>query len=112
MQDPAFRQALQWAVDNEKIVAIAYSGEALPADTIINRDFYAKTADYQWTPPADQACTFDLEEAKAALYAAGCTDGDGHGTREYKGKDIKLRFFAPSSSPAYPCCAKLITGWF
>jgi peptide/nickel transport system substrate-binding protein len=112
LQDPAFRQALQWAVDKEKIVAIAYGGEALPADTIVNRDFYAKTADYHWTPPADQAYTFDLEKAKAALDAAGYTDGDGNGIREYKGEDIKLRLFAPSSSPGYQSSAKLLTGWF
>ena len=40
LQDPAFRTALQWAVDKEKIVSIGYSGNAAAADTILTRDFY------------------------------------------------------------------------
>jgi len=112
LTDPAFRQALQWAIDKEKIVAIGYNGNAAPADTIITRDYYAKSADYHWTPPADQAYTFDLGKAKAALDAAGYTDGDGNGIREYKGKDIKLGLYSRAESPESQNCGKLITGWF
>ena len=112
LTDPAFRQALQWAVDKDKIVAIGYNGNAAPADTIITREFYSAEADFHWTPPADEAYTFDLEKAKAALDAAGYTDGDGNGIREYKGKDIKLRLYARTESPESQNCGKLITGWF
>ena len=63
------------------------------------------------TPPSDPY-TFDLEKAKAALDAAGYTDGDGNGIREYKGKDIKLRLYARTESPESQNCGKLITGWF
>jgi len=112
LTDPAFRQALQWAVDKDKIVAIGYNGDAAPADTIITREFYSAEADFHWTPPADEAYTFDLEKAKAALDAAGYTDGDGNGIREYKGKDIKLRLYARTESPESQNCGKLITGWF
>ena len=50
LQDPAFRSALQWAVDKDKIVAIGYNGNAAPADTIVTRDFYTAEADYHLTP--------------------------------------------------------------
>ena len=104
LTDPAFRKALQWAIDKEKIVAIAYSGNAAPADTIVTRDYYSDSADYHWTPPAGEAYTFDLEKAKAALDAAGYKDTDGDGTRDYKGKPIKLRLFARAESPENQNC--------
>jgi len=114
LTDPAFRSALQWAVDKAKIVSIGYNGNAAPADTIVMRDYYSAEADYHWTPPAGDpnTYTFDLEKAKAALDAAGYTDGDGNGIREYKGKDIKLRLYARTESPESQNCGKLITGWF
>jgi peptide/nickel transport system substrate-binding protein len=112
LQDPAFRSALQWAVDKDKIVAIGYSGNAAPADTIVTRDFYTAEADFHWTPPAEQAYTFDLDKARQALDAAGYPDGDGDGIREYKGKPIKLRLYARTESPESQNCGKLITGWF
>ena len=63
LQDPAFRSALQWAVDKEKIVAIGYNGNAAPADTIITRDFYSAEADFHSRP--DDPYTFDLDKAAA-----------------------------------------------
>ena len=110
LQDPAFRTALQWAVDKEKIVSIGYSGNAAAADTILTKDFYPPDADFHLTP--EDPYTFDLEQAKAALDAAGYTDGDGSGIREYEGKDITLRLYARTESPQSQNCGKLITGWF
>ena len=110
LQDAAFRTALQWAVDKDKIVAIGYSGNAAAADTILTRDFYPPDADFHLTP--EDPYTFDLEKAKAALEAAGYTDGDGNGIREYEGKDITLRLYARAESTESQNCGKLITGWF
>lgn len=110
LQDPAFRQALQWAVDKDKIVEIGYYGNANAADTIITKDFYSPDADYHWTP--DEPYTFDLDKAETALDAAGYTDNDGNGVREYKGKDISLRLYARSESTESQNCGKLLTGWF
>jgi len=114
LQDPAFRSALQWAVDKDKIVSIGYSANAAPADTIVTRDFYSAEADFHWSPPVGDPSTyvFDLEKAKAALDAAGYTDSDGNGIREYKGKDINLRLYARSESTQSQNCGKLLTGWF
>jgi peptide/nickel transport system substrate-binding protein len=97
-------------VDKEKIVAIGYSGNAAPADTLCTADFYSAEADYHLTPSTPY--TFDLDKARQALAEAGYVDGDGNGTREYKGKDIKLRLYARTESPESQNCGKLITGWF
>ncbi|HEX5642900.1 MAG TPA: ABC transporter substrate-binding protein [Thermoleophilia bacterium] len=110
LQDPAFRTALQWAVDTDKIVSIGYSGNAAAADTLLTRDFYPPDADFHLTP--EDPYTFDLEKAKAALDAAGYTDGDGNGIREYEGEDITLRLYARTESTESQNCGKLITGWF
>ena len=114
LTDPAFRSALQWAVDQEKIASIAYNGNARPADTIVQSDFYGADADYHWEPPAGDPDTyvFDLERAKQELDEAGYTDGDGNGIREYEGEDIELRLYARTESPESQSAGKFIAGWF
>ncbi len=112
LQDPAFRSALQWAIDKDKIVSIGYNGNAAPGDSLVTRDFYSSEADFHWTPPAEQAYTFDLDKARQALDEAGYPDASGDGIREYKGKPIKLRLFARTESTESQNCGKLITGWF
>jgi peptide/nickel transport system substrate-binding protein len=110
LQDPAFRSALQWAIDKDKIVSIGYSGNAAPADTIITRDFYTADADYHLTPSSPY--TFDLDKARQAFDEAGYPDANGDGIREYNGKPIKLRLYARTESPESQNCGKLIAGWF
>ena len=64
LKDWKFRQALQWAVDKNKLCAVAYGGMAKPADTIITANYY-HNPDWHWTPPADQAYSFNLAKAGA-----------------------------------------------
>ena len=114
LTDPAFRRALNWAVDRQKIVDIGYNGFAGPGSTIVMPDYYDPSADYHWTPPEGDpnTYTFDLERCKQELDAAGYTDNDGDGIREYKGKPIELRLAARSQSIESQNCGKLISGWF
>ena len=109
--DPAFRRALNYAVDKEKICEVAYSGYAVRAETVIVSDYY-KDPDWHWTPPDDVRYTFDLEKAKAELEAAGYTDHDGDGIREHKGKPISLRLWVLKRSPERQSAGKLMTSWF
>jgi peptide/nickel transport system substrate-binding protein len=112
LTDPAFRRALQWAIDKEKIVSIGYNDNANAASTIVMADYYDDDADYHWEPPDDVAYVFDLERAGQELDAAGYPDGDGDGIREYQGEPIKLRLYARTESAESQKCGKLITGWF
>jgi len=106
--DPAFRHALNWAVDLEKIAEIAYYGYATPATSILRNDFWT-SPDYHFEPAADQKYTLDPERAGQELDAAGYKDTDGDGVREGKdGKPMKLRLWAVSEKPEYTSTAKLI----
>ncbi len=110
LRDVAFRQALNHAVDRERLVAIAWNGNAQPGTTIMPPATWSDP-DFHWEPPADRLYHFDLAKAGEMLDAAGYTDSDGNGVREYKGKDIKLRLRALAGDVHGQGEGKLITGW-
>ena len=105
--DQAFRQALQYAVDREKIVSTAFAGYAALGSSTVPP--YSR---FHWEPPAEQLYTYDPEKAKQMLDAAGYTDSDGNGIREYKGEDIDLRLLVTNDYPPNLSTAKLVVGWF
>ncbi len=105
--DPEFRQAVNWAVDREKVVSVAMNGYATVGSTLIVP--YSK---YHWEPPADSLFTYDAAKASELLDAAGYRDIDGDGFRETKeGKQLSLRFYATADSPENQTAGKLIVGW-
>ncbi len=55
LKDWRFRQALNWAIDRQKVVSIGYSGHATPATTIIRSGYYKPPLDWHWPPPAARA---------------------------------------------------------
>jgi len=111
LKDSKFRQALNWAIDRQKIVDIGYFGHASPATSIIRAGYYKPPIDYHWQPAASELYTYDPAKAEAALDAAGYKDTNGDGVREFQGKPIVLRLFARSQSATDQRVGKLITGW-
>jgi peptide/nickel transport system substrate-binding protein len=112
LKDVRFRTALDTAIDRDKLVAIAYGGEAVPGTTILPPENW-RDPDYHWQPPAGVLRTFSLEEAGRLLDEAGYEDTDGDGVREDKdGKPIKLRMWALNSNTQAQSAAKLTAGWF
>jgi peptide/nickel transport system substrate-binding protein len=111
LRDWRFRQALNWAIDRQKVVDVGYFGHAQPATSIIRAGYYKPPIDYHWQPAADEMYTFDPAKAEAALDAAGYKDTDGDGIRDYRGKPIVLRLYARSQSATDQRVGKLITGW-
>jgi peptide/nickel transport system substrate-binding protein len=112
LRDPAFRAALNFAIDKQKIATVAYSGQVSPATSFIPAGLYAPDLDYHWDPGA-ATYGFDLEKASAALDAAGYRDSDGDGIREGKdGKPIKLQLLARNESIMSQQSGKFIAGWF
>jgi peptide/nickel transport system substrate-binding protein len=106
--DEKFRQALNWAIDREKIVELAFFDQADMGSTLI-----VPYSQYHWEPPADRAYKYDPELAKTQLDLAGYEDADGDGFRETKdGKPLSLRLLVTSDSPENQTAAKLIAGWF
>jgi len=105
--DPAFRQALQYAVDREKNAAVAYSGYLDPAGVLL-----PPYSAYYWEPASDQAYTYDPAKAQAMLEAAGYKDVDGDGFRETKqGKRLSLRLYTDAQTPENVSTSKLAAGW-
>ena len=112
LKDVTFRQALNWGIDRQKIVDLAWAGRAQPGTTIMTPDSWVDP-DYHWQPPADATYTYDPAKAKPMLDAAGYKDTDGDGIREDKnGKPIKLRLWARAESPESQKTGSLLTGWF
>ncbi len=112
LKDAAFRRALNWAIDKQKVVDIGYFGHAEPATTIIRANYYKPPLDFHWQPAEGEVYTFDPARAGSELDAAGYRDADGDGVREDKaGKPIELRLYARSQSATDQRVGKLIAGW-
>ena len=109
LKDWKFRQALNWAIDKEKIASVSYGGHAEPATTVITANYYSDP-DWHWEPPADVTYGFDLEMAAQKLDEAGYEDSDGDGIREYQGKPITLRLWSRSESTISQSVGKLVAG--
>jgi peptide/nickel transport system substrate-binding protein len=105
--DQQFRQAVNWAVDREKVAEVAYQGYGTVGSSLVVP--YSK---YHWEPPAESAFSYDPAKANELLDAAGYADVNGDGYRETKdGKKLSLRFYATTDSTQNQTAGKLIVGW-
>ena len=107
LKDQQFRAAVNWAVDRQKVVDVAYQQYGTVGSSLVVP--YSK---YHWEPPADQAFSYDPAKANQLLDAAGYKDVNGDGFRETKaGKKLVLRFYATTDSTQNQTAGKLIVGW-
>jgi peptide/nickel transport system substrate-binding protein len=110
LRDWRFRNALNYAIDRQKLCDLAYMGKAAPGTTILPPGMWTDP-DYHWEPPADQLMSFDLTKAGQLLDEAGYPMG-ANGLRQYRGKPIELRLWATTESTPEQTAMKLIAGWF
>ena len=110
LKDWRFRQALQWAIDHNKLVQVAYGGLAQPATSVLVSHLWSNP-DWHWEPPAAERYTFDLAKASRMLTAAGYPLKNGLRLNK-QGKPIVLRLWTRSDSAAQQSAGKLIAGWF
>lgn len=112
LQDPAFRDAIGYAIDQKSIVDRAFRGLADPGIGVV----MPVAADY-YSDLSDIRRHFDLAEAGRRLDAAGYRDTNGDGVREDKeGNSFQLELIAASAgggaSMQTPIAAlQLIAGW-
>ena len=109
LKDWKFRQALNYAIDVQKLVSIAYSGYATAGSTIMVQGFYSDP-DWHWTPPAAEAYAYDPAKATEMLAAAGYKT-EGGKLLDKQGQPITLRLFACEAPPQGQKIGKLLTGW-
>lgn len=103
--DPAFRDALGYAIDNELLVERVLGGYGVPGTTNV-APFQVK-----WHVEPDSPRTFDLDMAKQKLDAAGY-ELRGTERLDKEGQPINLRLVMPDSESTYPASAQFIQDWF
>ena len=109
MRDWRFRNALNYAIDKQRLCDVADEGLAQPATTIINPDTWVNP-DYHWQPPASKAYTFDLAKANQLHTAAGYPLKNGV-RLDKQGKPIALRLMTSTDQAGCQIEVKLISGW-
>jgi peptide/nickel transport system substrate-binding protein len=106
LRDPAFRDALGYAIDKNALVQRVLGGHGQPGTTQV------PPFQTRWHVEPDHPRTFDIAHAAQKLTDAGYPL-DGSGQRLDKdGKAISLRLFMPTDSPYYAPSAAFIKDWF
>ncbi|RMI14822.1 ABC transporter substrate-binding protein [Sinorhizobium meliloti] len=110
LHDPAFRDAIGYAIDQKTLVDRAFRGHADPGVGLVvplATDYYSDLSNIRRR--------FDLAEAGRRLDATGYRDTNGDGIREDKdGKSIQLELITGTGSGSLeiPLAAvQLISGW-
>jgi peptide/nickel transport system substrate-binding protein len=109
--DQRFRVALEYAIDRQRIVDVAYQGYAIPGYTFLPPGDF-KDPDYSWQPPEGVRRDFDLAKAGQLLDEAGYKMGPDGIRLDKQGKPIVLRLMSSNAVPEHHNAAKLIAGWF
>jgi peptide/nickel transport system substrate-binding protein len=91
--DPIIREAIDYALDRQRIIAIGYSGFAEPAGSII------PPGHGEYKNPDVTPTSFDVAKANSLLDDAGYVDGDGDGVREWSdGTPLSYNLMATDSA--------------
>ncbi len=105
LKDPAFRDALGYAIDPARLVEGTLAGHGVPGDTNVP-PYHAN-----WHVSPTTPRRFDIDEANRRLDAAGYTL-DGSGKRlDKEGNPITLRLTWPDSVEEHATDAQFIQGW-
>ena len=107
LQDPAFRDALGYAIDKQALVDKIFGGHATVGDTQLT----PQMAEWHTSPPADQLRTFSIDTAKQKLVAAGYLLDSSGRRLDKDSKPISLRLNWPGGTEEGKA-AQLIQAWF
>ena len=104
--DPAFRDALGYAIDKDLLVQRVLGGYGEPGTTIVPPVLG------QWHVEPTTKRTFDIAKAKQLLDAAGYPLDSSGRRLDKEGKQITLRIFMPDSDANYPKAVAFIKDWY
>jgi peptide/nickel transport system substrate-binding protein len=106
LEDPAFRDALGFAIDRQTLVDRVLNGHGVAGSTHVP-PYHVK-----WHVEPDNPRDFNLDTANQRLDAANYPRGaDGRRT-DHDGKPIVLRLTWPDSEENAPTAARFIQEWF
>ncbi|MBI9106328.1 MAG: ABC transporter substrate-binding protein [Spirochaetales bacterium] len=106
LQDPVVRQALEWALDKQNIIDVAYAGQGIPGTTLVPPDNF-----WHYEPAAGKKRSFNPEKAKSLLEAAGYRDSNGDGIREDgSGNSLIFNFMLRAKSAEEVKAGQMISG--
>jgi peptide/nickel transport system substrate-binding protein len=106
LSDVAFRDALGYAIDPQKLVDSTLGGYGAPGTTIIP-PFHTR-----WHVEPDKPRRFDIAEANTRLDAAGYTKNADGKRVDKDGKVINLRLTWPDSEAENATNAQFLVEWF
>jgi peptide/nickel transport system substrate-binding protein len=106
LQDPAFRDALGYAVDHKTLVDRILGGYGDLGSTMVPPVLT------QWHVEPTKPRTFDIELAKQKLTDAGYKLNSSGQRLDKQGKPITLRLFMPDSSDDFPKVAQFVADWY
>jgi peptide/nickel transport system substrate-binding protein len=104
--DPAFRDALGYAVDKDLLVERVLGGYGDVGNTVIPPVLE------KWHVEPDTPRSFDLDEARRRLEAAGYPLDDQGRRLDKEGQPISLRMIMPNTDPVYANSAEFIVDWY
>ena len=108
LADPAFRDALGWAVDLPLLVDRVLAGHGTPGTSLIP-PFHSNW----YVPPApDVQRSFNLQTADEKLVAAGYVRNASGQRLDKEGEPIALRLTWPASESELETAAQFITEWW
>jgi peptide/nickel transport system substrate-binding protein len=106
IDDPAVREAIDYAVDRQKLIEVALLGHGIQCPT----DWACGPFVEALQDPSLEVTPYDVEIAKGILDKAGYLDGDGDGIRETaEGKPLEFRLFFDVNNPTQFSAAELIS---
>jgi peptide/nickel transport system substrate-binding protein len=102
--DPAFRTAVEYAIDRDVLVDRVLLGYAEPGYTVIPSP--------KWHAAPETPITYDPEEANRILDEAGYADTDNDGIRETPdGEPMEMRFVVRTEAPETIDAGEFIVEW-
>ncbi len=104
--DPAFRDALGYAVDKPTLADKVLGGYGDVGTTIV------PPVIAPWHVDPTTPRTFNIDLAKQKLDAAGYKLDSSGRRLDKQGKQITLRMYMPDSDPNYPKAAQFIVSWY
>jgi len=106
LRDPAFRDALAYAVDKQALVDKVLKGYGTVGTTQVppwHTKFHVEPTNLR---------TFSIETARQKLDAAGYVLNDQGQRLDKQGKAITLRIYFPNSNADYPKVAQFVSDWW